>query len=693
MTAGGGNARALRRAAKRREALATAHPYITAIVGLADAFLYCNGVLCYTLDDRVRLLDLHNSSNHETVINIPALLTHALSEIEDNRKGIFQILYYADNVTSCLYKSSGPDPAAWLIAFNKNTHRILVTEELASVDKIFVRHNKRYLYYGTHSEIGTDGYKKWVIHGYDFKNRKWYPQKIHLPDMVGSEIGQTICFEFYKDYFYALSNQTSFEVEEIDWTSFYHCVRFPLNCPNNELLEKTEDNSMWRRQHQEGPIDDRWTSLRLDEDETTGELRIVESRKEWYLGSSRSQITYYTTEIIFPEKDYGEEALPYLQDATFMSALDSDTSDAFSSTFASSSTVYAGSYSASASTSSTLPAIPSTTSPPCSPKIYHHDLSNLPDDPILRLLRPDDNPHHIRPPPRLPQNTHPGNDGSHKPTLTLSRSRIRHYHTSASTYLDLVDDPLPSDWQSTQRLRLRAGSRKLGPPLTHPPQSGEKSGLLRSPDPNLPIALKEMYREQPIVYWPPAQDPDGEGKGDGWEGHLNEVYRLLNPPSHLGNVQGTADERSLVYATGPRDKPQAIVFVGFDPGMKLQGLKRWGGLCRKGVGEGPHIGGRATGDVDADGSEYDQGENERRGSGYVDANEADRTVTMDRKGKGKTLCTPVQCEGKIEVDIDLSSEDEGGVGNGMHRSWAWIEKAMWRDIGAGFHFGLPRHAH
>lgn len=82
-----------------------------------------------------------------------------------------------------------------------------------------------------------------------------------------------------------------------------------------------------------------------------------------------------------------------------------------------------------------------------------------------------------------------------------------------------------------------------------------------------------MYREQPIVFWPPAQDPDGPPNED-----LDAVYRLLNPPSHLGNVQGTADERSMVYVTGGCDKPQAIVFVGFDPAIRLVGLKRWGGL-------------------------------------------------------------------------------------------------------------------
>jgi hypothetical protein len=551
-----------------------------------------------------------------------------------------------------------------LVAFNKNTKRIFVAEDLVSTDKIFVRHNKRYLYYGTHSEIGTDGYKKWVIHGFDFNSRKWFPEKIHLPDMVGSEIGSTICFEFYKEHFYALSNQTSFEVEEIDWTSFYHCIRFPLNSPCKALLQKTENKSMWRRQHQEGPIDDRWTSLRLDQDETTGELKIVESRKEWYLGSSRSQITYYKTDIIFPEPCRDKELdFAYLQSASA------------SVSASSTATIFASSSSSSASTA--LSNAGSTTALTTAVKLHNHDLASLPDDPLLRLLRPDDNPHHMRPPPRLPQNTHPGNDGSHKPTFTLAKSRIRHYHTSASTYLDLVDDPDPTDWQGTQRLRLRAGSRKLGPPLTH--LSGVGKGLLRAPSGDLRTALKEMYREQPIVYWPPAQDPHKPDE------NLDAVYRLLNPPSHLGNVQGTADERSLVYVTGGCDKPQAIVFIGFDPSIKLVGLKRWGGLCRKGVGEGPHIDGRATGCVDGR-----QDWNVGKENQYIDVGEADRTVTMDRKGKGKAQGAPVvQVCGEAVIEVEVGKEEVVGA---QGRRWAWTEKAMYTDIGSGFYFGLPKKA-
>ena len=149
-----------------------------------------------------------------------------------------------------------------------------------------------------------------------------------------------------------------------------------------------------------------------------------------------------------------------------------------------------------------------------------------------------------------------------------------------------------------------------------------------------------MYREPPIVYWPPAQDPDRLDED------LDAVYRLLNPPSHLGNVQGTADERSFVYVTGGCDKPQAIVFVGFDPAIKLVGLRRWGGLCRKGVGEGPHVDGRATGQTG-----HLEGRREWevvRENQYVDVGEADRDSHDGWKGKGKGTVWHLLCRSAVK---------------------------------------------
>jgi hypothetical protein len=55
--------------------------------------------------------------------------------------------------------------------------------------------------------------------------------------------------------------------------------------------------SEWR------PIDDHWTSLHLEIDETGGFLKIIEGRKEWHRGSNKAEMTYYTTNLDVHEAD------------------------------------------------------------------------------------------------------------------------------------------------------------------------------------------------------------------------------------------------------------------------------------------------------------------------------------------------------------------------------------------------------
>jgi hypothetical protein len=167
---------------------------------------------------------------------------------------------------------------------------------------------------------------------------------------------------------------------------------------------------------------------------------------------------------------------------------------------------------------------------------------------------------------------------------------------------------------------------------------------------------------------------------------VDALYRLLNPPSHLGNVEGTTDERSLVYVTGGYEKPQAIVFVGFDPAIKLVGLKRWSGItegmCQKDVGEGPHIDGRAR-SANGDGLQVLD----------TDVDEADRTVGVKSNGKdkGRANHDPSVLNSTCDAPADVQAITEfscRGVGEACN--WAWQEKAMYQDIGLGFYFGLER---
>ena len=520
---------ALRRLYRRRQAIRSAAPFSAAIIAVAESWLYANGTLCHVLERTLRVLDLHKSGGEETVIDVRALLDEAVAESRGTRKYKLQILHYAEGIVSCLYTHSRPLVESWLIVFNVQKRELLTSLPLESSYKIFVRNDSEYLYFGTHSEFGEDGFRRWALMGYDLQRRRWFEQKVHLIDMVGSDIGQSIAFEIIDKKFYGLSNQASFEVDEVDWKSYYHCFRFPVDAPKPKETERSVKEQMWRRQHAEGPIDDRWSFVRIiRDDRSPKKLHVLESRKEWLHGQSSGRRNYYTTELVFPpskEEDQGEDvssSTPHPNDVGGGIVMNPDAdinSDART-----------------------------------------HPALELPKSPEFRT--------------RCPLTTHTGDDASTALMFTLSKCHIRSYHPSSQAFLDLVDNPSPQD-PGTPRLQLRAGSRQLRP----------QEEILREPaalDAALPHTerIKRIYRnggDNKITFWPP--ESPSEALDD--PAALDDLHRVLNPPSHTGNVKGAWDDRSMVYSTSHADGMQALVFISFDPAIRLQGLREWGGESLK----------------------------------------------------------------------------------------------------------------
>lgn len=631
--AGYGYASALRRVAKRHQAIATAQPFALAIIALGNDFLYCNGHLCYSLNNSLRILNVHGSGNSEVVVSIPGLLRNFLLESAQGTIGRFRILYFNEGIISCLYTVTASESVAYLISIDINNNEILLTQELPCTEKIFVRHNSQFLYYGTFSEENHQGHKKWTLRGYRFEEKAWFQQRIFLGHLNGSDIGATICFEIFDGYFYALSSQTNYEVEEVDWTSFYHCVRFPVACPSKWTVEKTEqDETMWRRQHREGPVDDRWASLALRVDEATGELKIVEARKEFLFGASRSQRTYYMTKLVFPTRVQ----------------METDESQSSTDTGTTSNTV------ASASMDAVID------EPLSSTEGLPHErdtLAALTQDRLALTLRASDNPHWLPPQTRYPKNVHPGDDGC----FIFSQTFLRYYNSSASSFLDLVDARSPQN-PGMQRLRLRVGSRKLKPPeraengILFPEASDPRSGEVL-------YGLNDRYRAREISFWPPEQDVCEMA-----DPRMAELSTLMNPPGFSGCVEATGDERSLIYATGGKGEPMALIFVSFDPSIKLMGLRKW------------HEAGR-----------NDQGgafQDSLCGSGSSNGN--DTTHSKDEeKERHEEMAWQEQRQPLFSGDASvMESTSDHLENNNDSQRWIWRVPAMYRTIDRGFDFSL-----
>ncbi|KAK8002293.1 peptide transporter [Apiospora arundinis] len=130
-------ARALRRLVRRRRAIAEARPYVVAIGWLVNSHVLSNGKLCYVQKEVhedvaqgwLRILDLHNPSGQETV-----------------------------GLQVVGARSSPPEPQDWLLILDTEKHELAGATLLESTIRLFVRNSGPYLYYGTHSEYGADGY-------------------------------------------------------------------------------------------------------------------------------------------------------------------------------------------------------------------------------------------------------------------------------------------------------------------------------------------------------------------------------------------------------------------------------------------------------------------------------------------------------------------------------------------------------
>ncbi|KAF2816926.1 uncharacterized protein BDZ99DRAFT_4645 [Mytilinidion resinicola] len=526
---------AVQRTYERREAFAKASPFSASIIGHGSAFLYKQGILCSISGSSIRVLDIHASSSAPRTIELSPIISSVVSTGLAEAK--ISLLSYCDEILALHYERKAKPVDSWLIAVSTkvgtpDAERLVAKIELESSSKLFARNTASFLYYGTHSGVGTHGHREWRIHGVSLDAEHVIPAgtpPLQLEDFVGSDMGFTVAFEIHDGYFYALSNQTSFDVEEVDWTSFYHCVRFPLERPFSNALKT--NNRIYRRQHAEGPINDSWTDMSLQADESTNALIIVESRREWKNGGSQQTRTFYTQEIAFPSNSSSTPCSQTSSPAVGPSA---------------------------------GPALP-------------------PDDPFVALLASDNNAHWAPSQPRYEDFTHPEygphlNDPAR--AFILARTKLRAYNLSCSAFVDFVEDDKCCSNPSSPApcLRLRIGSRRLAPAIPddndEQPPAGSGKGKGKGKEPlqyEVPLpppksALDARYRYAPITMWPPPANACPCAA---------RLHGILNPPLPAGSAYGktlvgVVDERSLVYMLRPArsydddDTGGPIVLISFD---------------------------------------------------------------------------------------------------------------------------------
>ena len=91
-----------------KEAVATAHPYLVAVLSYGNVFIYNQGFLCYIYADEIRILNVHHSAEIEHVLNIRTILRRITSRIvADEASALLEVtlVHYSDGIL-CYFDSN-----------------------------------------------------------------------------------------------------------------------------------------------------------------------------------------------------------------------------------------------------------------------------------------------------------------------------------------------------------------------------------------------------------------------------------------------------------------------------------------------------------------------------------------------------------------------------------------------------------
>lgn len=282
-----------------QQAFAQAKPLSILTLGYSPDFFYRQGVLCYVCHDTIRILHVHQASQIEKVIRMTALY-RAPSGMQ-----LFDIVHYQDGILTCRF-ANAYTPLVLCIDISGIDHtaeerragfkRRLILEP--SQVKYFIRNNSEYLVRGGYVWKPGIGHSEWVLVSINLSSGR-RSDELQLHNFYGTDIGQTVCFELFHGYLYAVSSQSTREVEEIDWSSFYVCCRIPVDRLQKENVQRKR---IWRRQHREGPINDAYLNISLQQDQQTGAITIVEARQEFLNGGSEQTRSFYFSPLDFTEE-------------------------------------------------------------------------------------------------------------------------------------------------------------------------------------------------------------------------------------------------------------------------------------------------------------------------------------------------------------------------------------------------------
>ena len=587
-----------------RIAFRTALPYSICTIASTSNFLYQEGVLCYVSKGNIRILNVNDCSRTERVISFEALYerfrpSQHLSSFSPQDCQI-TLLNYSERILAGLSEVRASPPRLFVIDIRDppgswrsySSQRSLASSSCAishhllrDTSELFVRHNSTHLFYGSLAAATLRGPREWLIQGLDITGPRPRPitkDPLWLRQFFGSDLSATCAFTIHNNQFYAVSNQSSFESEEIDWTSFYHCIQFPVFDPKPD----TKVRYIWRRQHREGPINDTWTSISLQVDVETNQVMIVESRKEWLEGRSEAVRTCYTTPFLLPTEEETElEALTH------------------------------GPSSADAGRAATSPNQSTAMDLSGTSEIDIARLKNTrvygqtsvdPNSQLSLTVDESNNPRFETPHIRIDKLTH---RDIRNPDFLRSHTKHTAYHLNSHCFTDLVTEsiPVPGKARPVEQIKLRVSSRvslspllddetkswpcRIGPRSSNPqitrPETWDPVQQIYIPD------SEEAFSDSQARLWPasPASflrspsysHPSSEHRAQYTSEELQAINEILCPGARPGSIHAMSDDLGIAYRISPRpnsrqhdrynDGEQPLVYVSFNRRWWFDGVR------------------------------------------------------------------------------------------------------------------------
>lgn len=466
------------------------------------------------------MLDVHSSAHQERVLNWRDTFPHPHASLAgEDTAHVVELLRFADDIVVLRVRVSGAqDDVLLAVDIAQRTQeergsRLLFQKAVPASSPVFVRHSRSYIWYGVFTaDGGASGICS--IFGVDVA-LSTEPIQFTVHCAEGGGLGESLCFEVYKDHLYTVSTLATSDNNERyfpagregdeEFSSFYQ-----WSCYAPSDSGRNWSGRLWRREHREGPIHETWADLSIRMDETTGRLVIVECRREWPGGKSENRRTCYF------------QQLPSLE------ALDAQDMD---------------------------------------------DLASAWGDVWQFSSTINQIPYNERPSKRLRRNYHTEFEPGHVPTqqkeFILAQTKHRSYHLSASTFVDLVNDrDVPRSGVRTQdHLRLRVVSRKRKCPFDAEGVDGP-AGFLFKPTQQNPDGIpvehsEERFLSGEVHMWPPENAP-------------SKLTRLLCPDIRIDGFNALADERSLIYSIQCPGLPigqQILILISFDPKIHFSTMK------------------------------------------------------------------------------------------------------------------------